>query len=205
MCQREHLRRAKVNILAIDTGKTTGYAILRDGEQYSGIWKLASGAKDPSRWLGKFMEHLAETVVANRIDAIAFEKPVHHRGSRDAQLFGAWWGCLLLVHGETGIPLLEVDPCSLKSFATKGLKISEDTLLGLTAECGKLRLKAERETFKKKLPMMAAAIDYFHWRPSLTHDHNEADAVCLLHWAMRKLGVEDALPDPLPAHTGDGV
>jgi Holliday junction resolvasome RuvABC endonuclease subunit len=149
-------------ILALDLGTYTGWALLcRDGS-------IASGTEPfkPQRFEGggmrylRFKRWLTEIKQSNDgLDAVYFEEVRRHLGVDAAHAYGGFMAHLTAWCEHHQIPYLGVPVGTIKKHATgKG-----------NAAKGE---------------MIAAAVDR-GFRPS---DDNEADALALLDWAMKRGG-----------------
>jgi hypothetical protein len=162
-----------MNILAIDIGTTTGWALsARDGSVKGGSENFAAKRTEgpAQRWL-KFRAFLTETArAAGQIDAVYYELVMVH-GLRTqpntlaAHVYGGF-EALLQVWCETNrIPLYSVNVAKIKKHWTDKGNANKDAMLA----------EARRRGFA---PV----------------DDNHADALALLSYAQ----AEEGKPEPLP-------
>ncbi len=150
--------------LALDLGRTTGWALLTpSGEIHSGFETFKPNRFESSGMaLLRFRSWLTVmNVQAKGLDVCVFEEVRRHAGTTAAHTYGEFLGQLKAWgdEPEAQVPYLGVPVGTIKKFATgKG-----------NANKG-LMIKAVREKFG-------------HDRVT---DHNEADALALLHWAIEQ-------------------
>jgi crossover junction endodeoxyribonuclease RuvC len=159
-----HLHLApRTPILALDLATATGWA-LRDarGQLTSGVqsFALRSGESSGMRLL-RFRRWLREVVALGEVRLVAYEQPVIHRQRRQLNRSVA--------HNLEGVLLAELEghadyvsptPAAIKKHATGRGNASKDD-------------------------MVAAA--QTRWQREVA-DHNEADALCVLAWALDEIG-----------------
>ena len=152
-----------MNILTLDLGEYTGWAMWLDGELFHGVQRFPT-ERDESAGMKflRFRGWLISTMetAGVKFDTIYHERP-HHRGGA-ATAAGAGYVAILQVFCEdNGIPFKGIHSGTLKKFVTgKGNSNKDD--------------------------MIAVANRIF--RLNVTDD-NEADALCLLYFAGKELGV----------------
>jgi Holliday junction resolvasome RuvABC endonuclease subunit len=170
-------------ILALDLGTATGWALLdREGRLASGVQRfdLERGESPGMRFL-RFRRWLKELLVRTRVegiqvglgvtgerlraeptvDVLAYERP-HHRGGAATQLCLGFQTVLLEEAALLGLETLPVHTARVKKVATG---------------------KGNAE----KAQVLAAARARF--REQEVQDDNQADALFVLAWAAREVGV----------------
>lgn len=142
-----------MNILALDLGTTTGFAIGEAKNVLSGTWDLK-----PSRGDGggmrfvKFRARLAELRKTMPFGAVFYEEVRKHRGTAAAHVYGGLQAVLTAWCEENNIPYEAVPVGTIKKYATgKG--------------------NADKEQMKE-------AVRGWGYEPA---DDNEADALALFH------------------------
>jgi Holliday junction resolvasome RuvABC endonuclease subunit len=149
-----------MNILAIDLGSQTGFAILEDGKIISGIKKLrhdkyASGVRalDFYRWLTQMIQ-------GHGIKQVYFERVYAHSGTEAAHLYGYFMHTLAAVCEEYGIKCVGFSVGTIKKFMTgKGNAMKEEMIMAAKS----------------------------HGFDPQTHD--EADALAILFLALKTIGL----------------
>lgn len=145
-----------MNILSLDLGTNTGWAHNANGVITFGVQNFA-----PRRFEGggmrylRFNRWLTEMRSFDRIDAVFFEEVRRHMGTDAAHIYGGLLGQLTAWCEEREIPYQGIPVQTIKKFATGK---------GNAGKC--LMIEAARG-----------------WGHQVTDD-NEADAVCLLKYAI---------------------
>lgn len=109
----------KMNILALDLGTQTGWALLRDNTLFSGTLSF-----QPSRWEGggmrflRFTEWLNHLVIGGPIERVAFEEVRSHTGTDAAHVYGGFLGVLTQWCETHNIPYEAVPVGTIKKHAT---------------------------------------------------------------------------------------
>ena len=91
-----------MNILALDLGTKTGYAILYNGEISSGVKKLPQ--KTFGSRFSEFRSWLMRIISQNKIDLVCFERVYRHNGTEAAHVFGGFMYMLAAVCDKMQIP-----------------------------------------------------------------------------------------------------
>lgn len=147
-----------MNILALDLGSRTGWALYSDGTALSGFVDFRNSRHEGGgmRYL-RFKRWLADVKQsAGGLDAVYYEEVRRHVGTDAAHVYG---GLLAILTGwceQHGIPYRGVPVGTIKKHATG--KGNADKAAMVEAA----RKLVEREVI----------------------DDNEADALCILHYAM---------------------
>ena len=117
MTVRDTLRSSRAAVLALDLGRATGWAFLEWGEV--AISRPLFLPVDDGRAMVALRKRIRELIRKHRPDVIAYEDvPAQaHTGGDAAHLWGAWYGCVMLVCRETGTPYLGVLPAQWKAAA----------------------------------------------------------------------------------------
>lgn len=153
------ISRFDLNIVALDLATKTGWACLIEGKVSSGVqvFDLKRGESPGMRFL-RLRAWLDEMIVlSGKLDVVVFEQ-AHHRGGAATQLCVGMATEVLAWAAKIGAETMPVHTGTLKKFATgKG-------------NAGK--------------PEMIDAAKRMGYSPA---DDNEADACCLLEYAMCEL------------------
>lgn len=144
-------------VLALDLGTTTGWATLGDsGQRHSGYVTFKN-----SRYEGGGMRYLKFSKwleqLSPRPAEVYFEEVRRHKGTDAAHVYGGLLATLTSWCEQYGVPYQGVPVGTIKKHAT-----------------GKGNAPKEK--------MIEAARQ---WAPDVTDD-NEADALCLLDWAVHE-------------------
>jgi len=160
----DHAHTTRRSILALDLGRTTGWALYRpEGQIHSGFEEFKPGRFESSGMaLLRFRSWLS--VMHQQGDGIAmcvFEEVRRHNGTTAAHTYGEFLGQLKAWADEdhNKVPYLGVPVGTIKKFATGKGNAGKDEMI---------------EAVRRRLG-----------HPDVT-DHNEADALALLHWAIVK-------------------
>jgi len=150
-------------ILALDLGTTTGWAL----ELYGDLWRSGSESFKESQFEGggmrflRFSRFLIELHKGQHVTECYFEEVRRHKGTAAAQIYGGFLASLTKWCEQNKIPYQGVSVKTIKKHATGNGNA-------------------------KKPAMIAAAkahkID--------VADDNEADAICLLDYALSELAID---------------
>jgi Holliday junction resolvasome RuvABC endonuclease subunit len=155
-----------VNILALDLGTKTGYALVNNGVVISGVWDLQGDRFEGGgmRFL-RFSQYLTKvhTALHGDLPLIVFEEVRAHAGTDAAHIYGGFMATLTAWCEAHNIPYRGVPVGTIKKHAT-----------------GKGNAN--------KTEMVNAAIKQFKC-PVITHD--EADARWLLDYAVKVWGSDE--------------
>lgn len=156
-----------MNILAIDLGTTTGWALgARDGTVRGGKASFAArtGEGPGQRWL-KFRQFLSDTGKGAEIHVVYYERVLHHTAVQAAHVYGAFEAMLQIWCEINRIRMVQVSPGTIKKHWTgKG--------------------NADK----------AAMVDEARRRGYAPLDDNHADALALLSYARAEEGKPEVLP-----------
>jgi hypothetical protein len=150
-------------LLALDLGQKTGWAVHNtDGAIASGTVEFK-----PSRWEGGGMVYLPFRAWVQEVDetaggigAVYFEEVRSHRGVAAAHAYGGFLAHLTAWAEDNKIPYAGVPVGAIKRHATGNGKANKEAVI--------------------------AAVRALGFDPA---DDNEADALALLHWALRNGGL----------------
>jgi len=150
-----------MNILALDLGTHTGWALYLDGQIVSGVQDFSTRRFDGGgmRFL-KFVNWLSDVRQKNAISSVYYEEVRRHLGTDAAHIYGGF-----MAHLTTWCELRDI-PCDAKPVGT-------------------IKKHATGRGNANKDLMMAAATSR-GWNPL---DDNEADALWLLDLVLDELGV----------------
>ena len=105
-----------MNILALDLGTKTGYAILYNGGISSGVKKLPK--KTFGSRFSEFRNWLMRIISQNKIDLVCFERVYRHNGTEAAHVFGGFMYMLAAVCDKMQIPCQGLNVVSIKKYMT---------------------------------------------------------------------------------------
>lgn len=150
------------NILALDLGTTTGFAVGSIGHIVSGVWGLKPGRFDGGgmRFV-KFRARLDEMHKAFPITAVFFEEVRNHKGVTAAHVYGGLMATLTEWCETNGIPYEGIPVGEIKKNWTGKGNANKHAMI---AEC-------ERRGFKPA-------------------DDNESDAIAIFDLAAKRLNPE---------------
>lgn len=150
-----------MNILALDLGSSTGWALRADGVILSGCQEFKNGRYEGGgmRFL-RFKQWLTELRRGQEIHAVYFEEVRRHLGTDAAHVYGGLMAILTSWCEQNKVPYSGIPVGTIKKHATG--KGNAD-----------------------KAAMIAAAEQLMG---RFTKDDNEADALCLLHLALKEEG-----------------
>ncbi len=147
-----------MNILAIDCGLRTGWALIRDGVVESGVQEfgLKRGESPGMRFL-RFNAWLREIFDLGEPDLVVFEQP-HHRGGPATHLHLGFISRIEEMCAKNGVEYTMVHTATVKKWATGSGRASKEAVVKKAGEL------LGREPI----------------------DDNEADAVAILYWAREE-------------------
>ena len=105
-----------MNILALDLGTKTGYAIQYGGKITSGVKKLPQ--KTFGSRFAEFRRWLMRIISQNEIDLVCFERVYRHNGTEAAHVFGGFMYMLAAVCDKMQIPCQGLNVASIKKYMT---------------------------------------------------------------------------------------
>ncbi|GHT96548.1 hypothetical protein FACS1894122_14940 [Alphaproteobacteria bacterium] len=151
-----------MNLLALDLGSTTGYAILHNDNICSGTrnFKQVRLANGGLRFL-QFRNWLIDVIQKYETENVFYEDVKRHLGTDAAHVYGGYLSHLAVVCEEFQIPYMGLPVGSIKKAAAEKGNATKDEMISA----------AEARGFKPC-------------------DHNEADALAILLLAIRKLNME---------------
>lgn len=146
-----------MNLLALDLGTITGFAILHNGSTYSGVCNFKQTHSSKGRRFLLFRNWLIDIFKKYDIERVFYEDVKRHLGTAAAHCYGGFLYHMVAVCEEFCVPYEGFPVGSIKKTASgKGNATKED--------------------------MMKAALNN-GFKPK---DHNEADALAILLMAIRK-------------------
>lgn len=154
-------------ILALDTATHCGWASWNGRKMTSGLqeFKLGRGESPGMRFL-RFRKWIREMIDLVKPDLICYERSAHFKGMAAAECHHGFQAELHTECARVGLNVMPVQNSALKKHATGKGNAGKDMMI-----------EAARERWVK----------YNEWVPGeLTHD--EADALCLLSFAIDELG-----------------
>ena len=110
-------------ILALDLGRSCGWALLEDGHILSGTKEFRPGRHTGAgmefvqfrSWLSDFH---ADSLQDHRLDRIYYEEVHRHLGTHAAHVYGAFWGTLTAWCQTHEVPFEGVPVATIKRHAT---------------------------------------------------------------------------------------
>lgn len=156
------------SILALDLGTKCGYAHYdaTTGQRLSGHWDLApkKRTESPGMRYIRFEQYLKAWLEAHPVDLIIYEEVRRHMGVDAAHIYGALEGHLQRLCAERDLNLSQT-------------------------EVGEWKKWAVGKGNAKKPEIQTAAVATFNWWPTTEKGEtlpteDEADAWCILHWAL---------------------
>jgi Holliday junction resolvasome RuvABC endonuclease subunit len=148
-----------MNVLAIDLGSQTGFAILKDGEIISGVNKLRHDKRASGVRALDFYRWLTQTIRKYCIKQVYFERVYAHSGTEAAHLYGYFMHTLAAVCEELGVKCIGISVGTIKKFATRKGNATKDEMIA------------------------AAKLRGFD-----PQTHDEADALAILLLALKTIG-----------------
>lgn len=171
-----------MNILALDLGSSTGWALSRDGEVSAGTWELAT-AKN-LKWQKKLrmdrrldirvanlVNKLLELHLAQPIDWVFFEDVRFGKSLAQVQLWSAFRGAIWTFAHLKGIQIDCLDTGKLKKWATGSGSADKPVMAAalITKQPG--QYSAQKGLVKDQ-------------KTGTLLDDNAVDAIHLLNWAL---------------------
>jgi Holliday junction resolvasome RuvABC endonuclease subunit len=118
-----------MNILALDLGTRTGYAILKDEHITIGTKKLLHDKNASGVRFLYFRRWLTEMIETHNIYNVFFERVYRHKGTEAAHIYGAFMYVLAMVCEELKIRCVGLNVGTIKKFATgKGNATKEEMI-----------------------------------------------------------------------------
>lgn len=164
-----------INVLALDLGSKTGWALQEQGRIESGVQVFdVKRGESPGmryvrfrRWLNELAFVTSAPLSAWTLDLIVFEQ-AHHRGGAATEVAAGLSTRVQEFCAERGIEHAAVHSATLKKFVTGSGRGDKADMLAHAMKRG--------------------WIDGETWLPQTRlKDDNEVDAVCLLHYALAEL------------------
>jgi Holliday junction resolvasome RuvABC endonuclease subunit len=118
-----------MNILALDLGTATGFAIWNNGAITSGTKKLRHNKNASGLRFLDFRCWLIEMIKEHNIDEVFFERVYAHKGTCAAQCFGGFMYMLATVCEELSVKCSGISVGTIKKFMTgKGNATKEEMI-----------------------------------------------------------------------------
>jgi hypothetical protein len=146
-----------INILALDLGTITGWAMRVDGKVSSGSQTFKTTHFDCAACKYTHFQRWLWEKASCKLDAVVYEAVRRHKGTIAGQTYGGFMATLQMWCDGEGICYEGVPVGTIKRFATGNGNAS-------------------------KLDMVNA----MERRGHKPHDNNEADALALLHWRLEQ-------------------
>lgn len=148
-----------MNILSLDLGTKTGYAILRNGAIHCGMEKFQQRSKEHvgARWAA-YRQWLHSVLENNQVTLLAYEDVKRHMGVYAAHAYGGFLAMTEMVAAQHNVQLLPAGVTQVKRFWTGKGNATKELMM---AECARRG---------------------FH-----VTDDNASDALAILHYAMEKV------------------
>jgi Holliday junction resolvasome RuvABC endonuclease subunit len=118
-----------MNILAIDLGSQTGFAILEDGEIISGVNKLRHDRRASGVRALDFYRWLTQMIREHGITHVYFERVYAHSGVEAAHLYGYFMHTLAAVCEEYSIKCMGFSVGTIKKFMTGKGNATKDEMM----------------------------------------------------------------------------
>mgnify|MGYP001594289900 CR=1 FL=1 len=160
-----------VNVLALDLGSKTGWALVESGRIESGVQVFdVKRGESPGmryvrfrRWLGEQGLSFGNKVFVPRVELIVYEQ-VHHRGGAATEVASGFSTRVQEFCAEHGIEHAAIHSATLKKFAT-----------------------GKGNADKGEMFHAAVAKGWLSVADPATRDDNEVDALCLLRYALAEI------------------
>lgn len=116
-----------MNLLALDLGTATGYAILEEDRISYGTHKLPN--KTFGQRFSEFRHWLIRTISQNKIEMVFFERVYRHSGTDAAHVYGGLMYTMASVCEELSVPYQGLGVGAIKKFMTgKGNATKEEMI-----------------------------------------------------------------------------
>jgi Holliday junction resolvasome RuvABC endonuclease subunit len=184
-------RDGKPMLLCLDLGSRMGWATLRaDGQVAHGYMDLVEKGEPQGRefvllrhTLTNFFKQFDSSFAPGKeIDAlIVIEDVMHDSGGVNAtHLWGGWWATVLAWAYTNDIPVIGYTATQIKKAVTGHGDAPKDN-------AGRERMNAKRAARKKPIkPYEGLTISEAIWGLGyVTNDHNERDAIAILHTHLK--------------------
>jgi Holliday junction resolvasome RuvABC endonuclease subunit len=126
----------RMNILALDLGSKTGFAILKDGQITIGTKKLSHDRRASGVRALDFYRWLTQTIREHGIGRVYFERVYRHSGVEAAHLYGYFMHMLAAVCEEHGIRCAGIPVTTIKKFATGKGNASKEEMIAAARSRG---------------------------------------------------------------------
>jgi Holliday junction resolvasome RuvABC endonuclease subunit len=125
-----------MNVLALDLGSRTGFAILKDERIIIGTRKLKHDKRASGRRFLDFRNWLVQIIKAHNIYVVFFERVYRHSGTEAAHVYGAFMYTLAAVCEELSVKCTGIPVGTIKKFATGKGNASKEDMINFAKSCG---------------------------------------------------------------------
>jgi Holliday junction resolvasome RuvABC endonuclease subunit len=125
-----------MNVLALDLGTRTGYAILTDERIIIGTRKLKHDKRASGVRALDFYCWLAQTIQDHDINQVYFERVYAHSGTEAAHLYGYFMHTLAAVCEEMHVKCVGIPVTTIKKFTTGKGNASKEDVINFAKSCG---------------------------------------------------------------------
>lgn len=147
-----------MNILALDLGTRTGYAIFCDGQiKTSGTKKLSK--KTFGSRFSEFRCWLIETICKNQIDVVCFERVYRHAGTEAAHVYGGFMYTLAAVCDELSVSCEGFSVGSIKKFMTGKGNANKEEMIAAAIRQG-LNPSDDNEADALAILLLSISVNY---------------------------------------------
>jgi Holliday junction resolvasome RuvABC endonuclease subunit len=125
-----------MNVLALDLGTATGFAIWKGGEILSGVKKLRHDRRASGARFLDFRNWLIETINAHNICSVFFERVYGHKGTDAAHVYGGFMYALAAVCEEESIRCVGIPVTTIKKYATGNGRATKEEMIAAARSRG---------------------------------------------------------------------
>jgi Holliday junction resolvasome RuvABC endonuclease subunit len=118
-----------MNVLALDLGTRTGYAIYKEGTIIGGTQKLRHCKNASGLRFVHFRRWLIATIATHNIYSVFFERVVRHKGTAAAHVYGGFMYMLAAVCEEMQIKCTGLPVGMIKKFMTGKGNATKDEMI----------------------------------------------------------------------------
>jgi Holliday junction resolvasome RuvABC endonuclease subunit len=126
----------RINILALDLGTQTGFAILKDERITIGTKKLCHDKRASGRRFLDFRNWLIQLIRTHNIYRVFFERVYRHSGTEAAHVYGAFMYTLAAVCEEMHVKCIGIPVTTIKKFATGRGNASKEDMINFAKRWG---------------------------------------------------------------------
>jgi Holliday junction resolvasome RuvABC endonuclease subunit len=125
-----------MNVLALDLGSKSGFAILKDGQITIGTKKLRHDKRASGVRALDFYRWLTQMIRDHSIDQVYFERVYSHSGTQAAHLYGYFMHTLAAVCEEHCIKCIGIPVTTIKKFATGNGRATKEEMIAAARSRG---------------------------------------------------------------------